>query len=612
MVNLLPPPAAANGSGQPSSDGGQASKFDQLLSLVATAPQGGSAPTSPTADAAVVPSLGKQLTALLKALAGHAVDLKAPDLGLTKRQLGRLQAALVALLKKHGDNGEELLAGLLAASQSIQQQSAGLEHLATLLGTGADGAISVQAAAQNVGLLAQAVHLLAQSADPMTLQQAIAELAGGNDAFAAQLEAAISQATTLADQGPPGTSPGPAPGDGGTAAHPPPESVGQASTADSNGLDLTPAQAGNPSEGAVPEAASADAPHAALIQAIQALVLGPAATTAPSGGMQSRSPVVAAVVASPPKSLAVESPVPAAPHVAGEGNEAIAGKPALAPAPTTLPVPVAAEVPVEVPASSLSPMAGGRAAAKGKGQLPAAVNSEPAAPAVPGVPSAGPAPRAVAGGDSGAGGAFPRQASERGQGTPLKADQAAAMAVPVGSPSASVGGAPVVFSSSAAAGSAPPPLDQSVLQQLVQHATLALQNGQQEFRLQLKPDFLGAMEVRVSIASDGGAMVRVSADNPATKQLIDANLPQLKQAFGTTQVRVEYVPSFAHWSASTAFGQGGGAWQGQNPFSGAQHLPQALPFNGSGSAVVTGGGLEGVETSAPAALVADGGIDLVA
>ncbi|MGH2468565.1 MAG: flagellar hook-length control protein FliK [Chloroflexota bacterium] len=612
MVNLLPPPAAANGSGQQSSDSGHGSAFDHLLSLVATARQGVSAPAGPTAGADAVVSLGKQLAGLLKALAGHAVDLKAPDLGLTKRQLGKLQAALDALLKKHGDNGAELLASLLAASQSSLQHSAGLENLAALLGTGADGAISVQAAAQNVSLLAQAVQVLAQSADPMTLQQAIAELAGGNDAFAAQLEAAISQATALADQGLPGAPPGPAPGDGGTAAHPPPESVGQASIADSNGLDLTPAQAGNPSEGAVAEAASEDAPHAALIQALQALVQGPVAKTAPPAGTTNSAPGVAVAVASRPKTAAVAPSAPAAPRAVGEESAAEAAKLVLPAAPAIQPAPVAAEVPVEVAAASLPNVAGSGTAAKGKGQLPDNSNSEAPVRAAPGAQSTGPAPRAVSGGDSGVGGGFPRQTSQHGQGAPLKADQAAAMVVPVGSPSASVAGAPVVFSPPVAAGAAPAPLDQSVVQQIVQHATLAFQNGQQEFRLQLKPDFLGAMEVRVSIASDGGAMVRVSTDNPATKQLIDANLPQLKQAFGTTQVRVEYVPSFAQWSASTAFGQGGGAWQGQQHFSGAGHLPAALPFNGGGSAVGAGGAFAGAEAPAPAERAADGGIDLVA
>ena len=173
----------------------------------------------------------------------------------------------------------------------------------------------------------------------------------------------------------------------------------------------------------------------------------------------------------------------------------------------------------------------------------------------------------------------------------------------------------------AAAAPAPGALEQAIVDQVVRSATVALSNGQQEFRVQLKPDFLGALEVRVSV--DGGvAVVRLSAESAATRQLIDANIGQLRQAFGTSEVRVEHVPSFDSSNAPRSFDagsqSGSGAWQGHNPFAQSSHLPEALPFSGQpedepgwvGQPVQAGVASESV--AAPLAPPTAGGIDLEA
>jgi hypothetical protein len=90
------------------------------------------------------------------------------------------------------------------------------------------------------------------------------------------------------------------------------------------------------------------------------------------------------------------------------------------------------------------------------------------------------------------------------------------------------------------------------------------------------------MEVRVSV-SDGTALVRMTAENAGTRQLIDANIGQLRQAFGTDHVRIEHVPTFAGANASwSSLNQGGyqGFWQGQNPYDGSTPMPEAIAFSG--------------------------------
>jgi hypothetical protein len=125
-------------------------------------------------------------------------------------------------------------------------------------------------------------------------------------------------------------------------------------------------------------------------------------------------------------------------------------------------------------------------------------------------------------------------------------------------------------------------IEQAVVEQIVQRAAIALSNGVQEFQIQLKPDFLGALDIRVSV-DNGVAVVRMAAESAATRQLIEANIGQLRQAFGTGEVRVEHVPHFASSDHAWSFGDGSGQhtfWHGQNPFDGSSRLPEAIPFNG--------------------------------
>jgi len=124
-------------------------------------------------------------------------------------------------------------------------------------------------------------------------------------------------------------------------------------------------------------------------------------------------------------------------------------------------------------------------------------------------------------------------------------------------------------------------VEQAIVDQIVQNATVALRNGQQEFRIQLKPDFLGAMEVRISV-DNGSPVVRMAAQNAATHHLIETNLNQLRQAFGTSDVRVEHVATFGTSDAPWSFSQGGhqGYWQGQQGQAGFRPMPEAVPFSG--------------------------------
>jgi flagellar hook-length control protein FliK len=574
VLSLLPQlgPSSAPTSSAVANGGGSASKgngFGGLLASLSSAP----AAASKSADqdghsasqAATVGDAKGSLEQALSALAGGKVDLSAPGLGLSAQQQQRLLANLQKLLDSSQGDGAELLASLLAASQlgaTIQPKD--LAALTQLLGTTAQGTVSIDALDSNLHLLAQAVQLVASSDGKVTLVQAVQELTSPGDAFTQQLAAAIAQPETQAD-----ASDVPVTIDTGPPKDESPGDAAASASAGSNGREMTvtPTGATSPADGATNEANGAAGDNSEvseLAKAIEALFQSqpqaksaqPAqAATAAAAVDGSKTALIAdaaqpvAAAASPAAQLAQMAPAQAASAQAGASQ------------PTQ---PVALRV-----AQATAPVADEKAGDKPVG----------------GTQTAG--PMAVAGSVAGiapqlGGHSQPGEQHEAGQqqtsssSSSIASQQAvASVAAPAPSAFASV---LEVSGASAPQAPAPPLLGQAIVDQIVQNATLALRNGEQEFRIQLKPDFLGAMEVRVSM-DNGVVSVRMSAESTATRQLIDNNISQLRQAFGTGEARVEHVPNFASSDAPWTFNQGGqqGFWQGQSPYSGSP-LPEAIPY----------------------------------
>ena len=543
------PAGAANSEGNaaPHSNG-----FDGLLASLSAAPTAGSRPSQQDAPALSRTSASDardQLQQALSSLAGGKVDLNAPGLGLTAQQQQQLLSNLKKLLDGSTGDGAELLASLLAASQlAATIQPNDLAALTQLLGTTAQGTVSVDALASNLHLLAQAVQVVASSDGKLTLVQAVQELTPPADAFTQQLAAALAQPETQAvasevpvatDTGPPrGQSPGDAAGAAASA------------NAGSNGRELTvtPTGATSPADGAVQEANSQaeTSPQVSdLAKAIEALL-----QTQP----EAKPGQPAAAVAVAGKSAPVLAP-PIPPDAAVQLSQM---------------APVAAAQMKVAPTTSQAPApVAGPAGSDKSGEGPSTSTLVPAtADSVAGITL--------------------REGSQDHNPTPDSGHQQTdgsttggqAVAVPVGSVTPGTFAAALDVSHTAAADVAGrPAVEQVVIDQVVQSATLALNNGQQEFRVQLKPDFLGAMEVRVSV-NNGVVDVRMSVESAATRQLIDNNISQLRQAFGNGEVRVQQVPNLTSSDAPWTFGQGGqqGFWQGQNPYSGSP-LPEAIPFS---------------------------------
>ncbi len=540
VTNLLPqfasaPAAKDGGSGKQHGDEG----FGGLLAVVSSKKpeakgKADAADGSPAgADAATMQA---ELLQVLQSLADGPIDVHAPGLGLNESQQQRLLANLEKLLQGGEADLASLLGGLAGLPSSGQIPTDQLQGVARLLGTGAEGSLSLNALLSNLQLLANAVQLVSSSGGKLTLLQAVQELAPAGDAFVQELEKVLRKASEqdsptalLGDAtGPPGAAePGQVPRDG------PQESSQASATAGSNGREMTPASAaGSPADGAAEEAKASDqiSQLADLLQALVDRQKSPQQTGA--------SPHSAATPA-------------------GAGHD---------------------EARISVASDASGPPQTAKQAAKAQGPWAAAL-------AALAVEAEDRAPSTATGGEASTG-----DSSHAHQ--PAVSDRPNLEATAEGTLAAGVESAPLPSFAAAVAqgaGNAAAParaaIEQSIVDQLVQSASLALKDGQQEFRVQLKPEFLGSLEVRVSIEG-GVAVVRMAAENAGTRQLIDANIAQLRQAFGTGEVRIEHVPHFGSSDAAWSFNQAGhqGLWSGHNPQQGSGALPMAIPFSGQAEA----------------------------
>jgi hypothetical protein len=84
------------------------------------------------------------------------------------------------------------------------------------------------------------------------------------------------------------------------------------------------------------------------------------------------------------------------------------------------------------------------------------------------------------------------------------------------------------------------------LNQIVQKAVLSLANGQHEVQIDLKPDFLGRIRMQI-IAESQQVAVRIVAELPVAKEMLESNLNQLKAELQAQGLEVDELEvSVAH------------------------------------------------------------------
>ena len=89
---------------------------------------------------------------------------------------------------------------------------------------------------------------------------------------------------------------------------------------------------------------------------------------------------------------------------------------------------------------------------------------------------------------------------------------------------------------------APPADGYEVVRQIVEQAKLVRTDGSaSEMVIRLKPDHLGELTMRVSVAANGAVNASFHTDNPQTRGLIESSMIQLKQELSAQGIKVDNV-----------------------------------------------------------------------
>ena len=77
------------------------------------------------------------------------------------------------------------------------------------------------------------------------------------------------------------------------------------------------------------------------------------------------------------------------------------------------------------------------------------------------------------------------------------------------------------------------------MEQIVRNARFSLRNGRSEFTVQLRPEHLGLLRMRLVLEENLGVRVEATVQNESTRQIIESNLPELRDSLSDLGVRVE-------------------------------------------------------------------------
>jgi flagellar hook-length control protein FliK len=84
------------------------------------------------------------------------------------------------------------------------------------------------------------------------------------------------------------------------------------------------------------------------------------------------------------------------------------------------------------------------------------------------------------------------------------------------------------------------PLQEQVMQQIVQKARVMVNGNQQTMQMQLKPEHLGQLNLQI-VVDNGVVTAKFQAENPQVKQILEASMHQLKQDLQAQGLKVQQV-----------------------------------------------------------------------
>lgn len=121
----------------------------------------------------------------------------------------------------------------------------------------------------------------------------------------------------------------------------------------------------------------------------------------------------------------------------------------------------------------------------------------------------------------------------------------------------------------------------AVIDQIVQRAQLRLGRSEAEMTIDLKPDVLGKVHLKVT-SEQGRVVAEIRAESAATRQLIEAGLGDLKAALAEKGIDLGAVAVSSGFGAGVAWSGGGSRWPGESVGRGPA---DAVPRSGRSSAL---------------------------
>ncbi|MBI2890144.1 MAG: flagellar hook-length control protein FliK [Nitrospirae bacterium] len=142
-------------------------------------------------------------------------------------------------------------------------------------------------------------------------------------------------------------------------------------------------------------------------------------------------------------------------------------------------------------------------------------------------------------------------------------------------------------------------LGRDLIHQIVDKARL--QNGRHESKLeiQLKPEFLGRVRIEIS-SREGQVSVNIHTENQSVKNLLDSNLPALRDAFQAQGLKLEGLEVSVDqrdWNQTSAFAQDAAGGHGEGRRLSEGRGEAAGGWNGESDGAATEGADTGVTAS---------------
>ncbi|MFH1982236.1 MAG: flagellar hook-length control protein FliK [Pseudomonadota bacterium] len=132
---------------------------------------------------------------------------------------------------------------------------------------------------------------------------------------------------------------------------------------------------------------------------------------------------------------------------------------------------------------------------------------------------------------------------------------------------------------------APRTVPTEVMQQIADKAAFMVKNGQESVRIQLNPESLGHINLKVSM-EEGQVMIRMRVENPMTRDLLEHHIGQLRANLGQQGLTIDRL-DLDLFSNNTPSGQSGdqAAKDGSSHFSGRRQSGQQAAEDTAGSDV---------------------------